>query len=160
MVRLAVPIDHDPRRNQMIRFIVGVGLALAALLGAYLLEGGYPATLLGLSAFLVTFFVPLFAVFAVWSFRDWTQAWSHAFRRTGRDNGRVSIEIWKFSEFASYLAGVLASLTGAILILGAFGSAQITWNHALGAGLVGPLYGTVFGLIARILRAMVENLNP
>ena len=143
----------------MIRFVMGLALALATLVGAYVLEGGWIFPLLALTPFLITFFVPLFAVLAVWSFREWMQAWGHSFRQTSAQGTDVSVEIWKFSEVASYLADLLSLLTGGILILGSFGSAQVSWNHALGAALVGPTYGTLFGLISRILRARVQSLQ-
>jgi hypothetical protein len=99
----------------MIRFIVGAGLALLALLAAYLIEGGLVFGLLGFSAFTITFFLPFFGVLAVWPFRDWTRAWSHAFRPGEKTESKVSVEIWKFSEFACYLAGFLGWLVGGIL---------------------------------------------
>jgi len=119
----------------MTRFFVGVALALAALLGAYLLEGGFPLALLGLTAFLITFFVPLFGVLAVWSFRAWRKAWGDAFSPGPADQARTSVAIWRFSEFACYLAGVLGSL------------------------LVAPIYGVLFGYVCRILKARVEALT-
>lgn len=143
----------------MIRFVVGVGLALAALLGAFWLEGGSFAALLGFTAFLITFFVPLFGVLAVWSFETWVLAWKHAFTPAPAAEAGVSIEIWKFSEFACYLAGLLGSLVGAILILGSFENPAVPWFHSLAALLVGPLYGLIFGFVARILRARVEMLK-
>jgi hypothetical protein len=118
------------------------------------LEGGLLLSLLGLTAFMITFLIPLISVLSVWSLGEWRLAWGQAFRQGPQDT-KVSAEIWKFREFTSYLAGILALLVGGILILGDFGSGQVTWNHALGAALVGPTYGTLFGLICRILRARV-----
>ena len=143
----------------MIRFVFGVFLALVALVAAYLVEGGYPLALLGFTAFLITFFVPLFGVLSVWSFGSWIQAWGHAFAHGSKEETRTSVEIWKFSEFACYLAGLLGSLVGGILVLGNVEAPTVPWNHALAALLVAPLYGFVFGYIARILRARVESLT-
>ena len=144
----------------MVRFIVCVLAAVAAWLGAYILEGGNPMALLGLTAFLIAFFVPLFGVLAVWSGKAWLGAWSHAFREADDPaQARVSVEIWKFSEFAAYLAGILAWLTGAILILGNLDGVDVVrFGHANAAGLVAPVYGIFFGFICRILRARVEAL--
>jgi hypothetical protein len=143
----------------MIRFLVGAGLALLALVAAYILEGGLVWTLFGFSAFLITFFVPFFGALAVWSFRTWTQAWSHAFRPGTGAEAKVSVDIWRFSEFTCYLAGGLGWLVGGILILG--GS---DWNdmarvgRAFAASLIAPLYAGTFGFVCRILRARVEAL--
>ena len=144
----------------MIRFFVGLALALSALLGAYLLEGGTPLTLLGLSALLITFFMPFFGVLAVWKFSEWTRAWSHAFRPAQEAAAvKVSLDIWKFSEFACYLSGLVAFLVGLVLILGNLNVPQEQIARAFGAGLIAPLYGLLFGFVCRILRARVESLN-
>jgi len=115
--------------------------------------------LLGLTAFLITFFVPLFGVLAVWTWGSWLRAWSHAFRPADPAEAKVSLDIWKFSEFASYLAGVLGWLTGAILILGNVENIDLSrFAHVNAAGLVAPVYGILFGFVYRILRARVEAL--
>ena len=143
----------------MLRFVVGVVLALAALIGAYLVEGGFPWALLGFTAFLITFFVPLFGVLAVWSIGSWTRAWRNAFSAGPKEEARTSLDIWRFSEFACYLAGVLGSLVGGILILGNVENPTVPWNHSLAALLVAPIYGVLFGYVCRILRARVEALT-
>ncbi|MEI6569438.1 MAG: hypothetical protein WCR20_22360, partial [Verrucomicrobiota bacterium] len=119
----------------MIRFLVGLVLALAALVGAYVIEGGTPLTLLGLSAFLITFFMPFFGVLAVWKFGDWTKAWRDAFQREADASSvKVSLDIWRFGEFASYLSGLVAFLVGLVLILGNLNVPQEQIAHAFGAG--------------------------
>jgi flagellar motor component MotA len=145
----------------MIRFLSGIILADLALLGAYIIEGGSPLHLVGLSAFLITFFMPFFGILAVWKFSDWTRAWSHPFVQTDDEAAvKVSIDIWRFSEFASYLAGLVAFLIGLILILGNLtGASTEQIAHAFGAGLVAPMYGLLFGFVSRILRNRVENLH-
>lgn len=144
----------------MFRFIVGVGLAAVSLLAAYLIEGGNPWALLGLTAFLITFFIPLFGVLAVWRWGDWLRAWAHAFRAGAPDEVQVSVEIWTFSEFACFLAGVLATLTGGVLIFGNLSGADAAHlSHSFGALLVGPLYGVGFGFVCRILRTRVVALR-
>lgn len=145
----------------MIRFVVGTGLALFALLAAYLLEGGKGAALFGLSAFTVTFFLPFFGVLAVWRFADWIKAWGHAFRPGDKREAGTSVEIWKFSEFASYLAGFLGFLIGAILILNGSDWTNATRVGAsFAASLIAPVYGATFGFVSRILRTRVESLHP
>ena len=145
----------------MIRFLVGAGMALFALVLAFLLEGGGATTLLGASAFTITFFMPFFGVLAIWRFSDWRRAWRHAFQAGEKTEALVSVEIWKFTEFACFLAGVLGSLVGGILIL-----TYADWANAsrvgasFAAALIAPLYGTTFGFVARILRARVESLHP
>ncbi|MEI8096475.1 MAG: hypothetical protein WCG80_19880, partial [Spirochaetales bacterium] len=118
----------------MIRFVVGLVLSLAALLGAFILEGGAPLSLLGLSALLITLFMPFFGVLAVWKFSDWTRAWSHAFRAGPAAEVKVSLDLWKFSEFACYLSGLVAFLIGLVLILGNLNVPQEQIAHAFGAG--------------------------
>lgn len=142
----------------MLRFIVGLGLALGALVGAIVLEGGDLLAFLMASGFLISFLVPLFSVLAVWTWGDARRAWGHAFRG---DPGQVegSVALWKFAEAVCYLAGVLASLAGGILILGNLTPDPARWGRSLGALLVAPLYGGVFGLVCRILKARVEHLH-
>ncbi len=97
---------------------------------------------------------------AIWRFRDWTRAWKHAFRLGDKGEARVSVEIWKFSEFASYLAGFLGFLIGAILILNGSDWTNATRVGAsFAASLIAPLYGATFGFVSRILRTRVESLH-
>ena len=66
------------------------------------------------------------------------------------------MEIWKFSEFACYLAGLLGFLAGSLLIFGFWPMGQegmTTLPHAAAADLVAPIYGVVFGFVCRRLYA-------
>lgn len=141
----------------MVRFLSGVTLALVFLLGGYILEGGDLLRLVVLTPFLITFFVPVFGVLAVWSFGDWAQAWRHAFSAGDDATTKRSADLWKFFEFASYLAGAVALIVGGMLILSSLANAEVKWNQALAVALVAPLYGGFFGLVARVLRFRVEG---
>lgn len=140
----------------MIRFVTGVALALLFLLGGFVLEGGDVMRLAVFTPFLVTFFVPVFGVLAIWSLKDWGQAWRDAFHPQSASQ-KTSAALWSFVEVASYLAGAVAFLMGGILILSNLDNTQVKWYTALSYGLVSPLYGGVFGLIARILRFRVAG---
>jgi len=142
----------------MVRFFVALALAVGSLLGAYVLEGGDLLSLLALSGFLITFFVPLFSVLAVWTGRELGQSWAAAFGTVDDAAGRTAPALWRFAETACYLAGILASLAGGILIMGNITGADAAHlGHAVGALLVAPTYGVLFGLVCRILRARVES---
>lgn len=141
----------------MMRFFSGVGLALLFLMGGYLLEGGDLTRLVVLTPFLITFFVPLFGVLAVWSFGDWGRAWGHAFQAGTASETRRSAELWKFFELASYLAGLVAFIVGGMLILSNLAKPETPWTLALSVALVAPVYGGLFGLVARVLRFRVEG---
>lgn len=141
----------------MIRFLSGAALALIFLLGGYVLEGGNVARLVVLTPFLITFFVPVFGVLAVWSLGDWARAWKHAFSSGDPEATRRSAALWKFHEFASYLAGAVALIVGAMLILSNLAAPEVRWNQSLSVALVAPVYGGVFGLVARVLRFRVEG---
>lgn len=147
----------------MIRFIVGIALTLGLLLGTLLLEGGNGWSLLGLSAFLMVWFVPFFASSAVWGYRAWGQAWGAAFGRVEAPAAQRSIQLWRFNEFVFYLAGFLGFCMGMILILGSLAEPSAFtrgWHYSVAAALVAPLYGFFFGYMAKILRARVETVNP
>lgn len=141
----------------MKRFLSGVGLALLFLLAGYILEGGDLTRLVVLTPFLITFFVPVFGVLAVWSLGDWARAWGHAFQAGSPAEARRSAELWKFFEFASYLAGLVAFLVGGMLILSTLAATEMKWTQALSVALVAPVYGSFFGLVARVLRFRVEG---
>jgi len=141
----------------MMRFVSGVALALVFLLGGFVLEGGDVLKLVVLTPFLITFFVPVFGVLAVWTWGDWARAWTHAFRPGEATETKSSVELWKFFEFASYLGGLVALIVGGVLILSNLGATEMKWTQALSVALVAPLYGGVFGLVARVLRFRVEG---
>lgn len=144
----------------MVRFVVGVVLAVAVLVGAYVIEGGNPVQLLGFSALLISALMPLFGVLAIWKWKDWLRAWRHAFHKSDvAAEVAVSVAIWRFSEFACYLTGLLAWLAGAIIILNYLSVVEARWNLALAASVIGPVYGLLFGLVSRILRVRVEELH-
>lgn len=147
----------------MIRFILGVVLSLATILGALALEGGSGVTLLGLSAFTMVWFLPFFSSAAVWGYRNWAKAWGAAFHRVDPAVAGRSVQLWKFNEFVFYLAGFLGFLMGLILILSFTpweGTTPDRVGRSLSAALISPLYGFFLGYMARILRARVESLHP
>jgi len=143
----------------MIRFTVGFILAIGTVLGALMIEGGNGLTLLGFSAFLIVWFVPFFASAAIWGYRAWAQAWGAAFHPVAQATAARSAALWKFNEFAFYLAGSLALLMGLILILTDPRFPRSAWYHPIGAALLAPLYGFFFGYMSRILGARVEAIK-
>ncbi len=73
---------------------------------------------------------------------------------------KTSLEIWRFSEFACYLSGLVGFLLGLVLILGNLtGAFAEQLGHSLGAGLIAPMYGLLFGFVCRIMRARVESVQ-
>lgn len=146
----------------MIRFLLGFTLAVGTVVGALLLEGGNGFSLLGLSAFLMVWFVPFFLSAAVWGYRAWFEAWTAAFRPVETTVALRSAKLWGFSQFAFSCSGLLGFVAGLILILGYNGwdsasAPQI--GRSLAAALIAPLYGFFFGYMARILKARVEAIN-
>lgn len=147
----------------MMRFVFGVVLSLATILGALFLEGGNGVSLLGISAFTMVWFVPFFSSAAVWGYRNWAKAWGAAFHSVEPAVALRSVQLWRFNEFVFYLAGFLGFLVGMILILGFTpweGTTPDRVGRSLSAALISPLYGFFFGYMARILRARVEATNP
>ena len=103
----------------MTRFIVFTVLILVFLLGAVVLEGGTIVTYLGFTAFLIVFLVPVFAMFAVWGFREIGRAFRNALGRSP-DPGSMdtSVTVWDFCEKTVYAAGFLGLVLGIVLIFG------------------------------------------
>ncbi len=144
----------------MARFIVGVVALLALVAGAILLEGGRLLPYVGVSAFIVVFFPPLFASLAVWRGRDIAQAFRDSLgTKAAGGRGARSARIWALFERVFYLSGVLGWLLGVILILSALGSHPDTFvlTRALSASLLPLVYGILLGILARVLRARAEG---
>jgi hypothetical protein len=140
------------------RFIVFLVLLLATITGTVALEGGSPLSLVGISAFILELFVPLFAMLAVWRWKQIGMALRHAFGMSGEPAERErSLRVWDFAEKACYAAAVLAEMLGFVIIANASGGIQWDLLHALGASFIGPIYGVFFGIVCRILRARVQG---
>ncbi len=145
----------------MARFIIGVVLLLALIAGAVRLEGGRLLPYVGISAFVVVFFPPLFASLAVWK----RGAIAQAFRDSLGGRGAVthaarSARIWAFLERVFILSGIMGWLLGAILILSVLGDSlpsTVPLSRALSSSLLPLVYGIFFGILARILRARAEG---
>jgi flagellar motor component MotA len=145
----------------MARFIVGVVILLALIAGAVLLEGGRLLLYVGVSAFIVVFFPPVFASLAVWKGSSIAQAFRDSLGgRGGAGNAARSARIWAFYERVFILSGILGWLLGVILILSVLGSAWVTaipLSRALSTSLLPLVYGILFGILARILRTRAEG---
>lgn len=146
----------------MVRLVIGGALALLALLAAFVLEGGNPGALVGLSAALITVLGPWFAVLAVWTWQDWRSSWGHAFRAApSREAAAVSAAIWRTSEFLCYAFAILGTLLGAVLVLGNLAGADLGQvGRALAAMAICPVYAVSFAVGCRLMRARVEHLAP
>ena len=138
----------------MIRFVVGALLILATTLGAILVEGGNPLDYLGLTAFMLAFLIPIFAVFCVWDRRTWAGAFRAAFGKQDADP-KISARLWGLFESTSYIAGILGFIVGGILVLNYLG--HTPWNRSLAACLIAPIYGLFLGLLGKIMKAKVEQ---
>jgi flagellar motor component MotA len=137
----------------MTRFLLGTLAVLATLGGAIWMEGGPLLGLLQASPFLITFFVPSFAVLAIWNLKTWGQAFRDAFAPASDAKSReVSGKLWDFYEKTCYAAGFLGIVAGAIIILRTPNTTARTMAESFSYALISPLYAVFFAIVARILR--------
>ena len=140
----------------MWRFIIGVALMIATVLGATMLSGGEILLYVGVPAFILVFLVPIFSVFSIWNRRSWAQAFRHAFGPTGTsDERKISASIWSLFEITAYIAGLLGLIADIVIILVHLD--PLKWTLQIAASLTSPIYGIFLGLISRILKTRVEN---
>jgi flagellar motor component MotA len=142
----------------MARFIISLVLLLASIMGAVLLEGGNPLAYLGFTALIVELLVPLFAMLAVWRLSEIGHAFGDAFSRKRDDASRTrSARIWEFTEKVCYAAGVIGLILGTVLVLARVSASVADLGRAVGVSFLAPLYGVLFGVVCRILKARVEH---
>jgi hypothetical protein len=150
--------DTENKEAPMTRFILSSLALVGTAVFLFVFEGGSPVALLVLSSLLLSLLVPFFAVLAVWRLKDWGGAWKDASGRRGgaaADRG-ASAALWAFYEKASYSTAVIGVALGAIIVLSNLGTVE-RLGPPLAAGMTGPLYSALLGLLARILRARVEQ---
>jgi hypothetical protein len=138
----------------MARFLIGSLLSLGTFFFAFWIEGGNPLSFFLFSPSLIVLLVPLFAVLAVWSFRELGGALRAAFAaRPSEAEGKAAAALWDFYEKAFYAAGLFGTLAGFIII---FRNAEIRME-VFSIALMPLVEGILLGLVARILRARVEK---
>ena len=141
----------------MLRFIVSLVLLLASIVGAIVFEGGNPLAYIGAAAFMIELLVPLFAMLAVWRLAEIGHAFGDAFSKKADSTSRArSARIWEFTEKICYAAGLIGLILGAVLILSRIYGSVAELGHGLALSLVALLYGVMFGIVCRILKARVE----
>lgn len=142
----------------MKRFVFGVVAVLVSLLGAYWMEGGNILALILPSPFIISFFVPFFAVLAVWSPKAWGRAWRDAFSPQPDPKARAaSARLWDFYERICYASAVLALMLGLVIIF----SSNPAWPgvaESFATGFTEPVFAVFFAIVARILRHRVEAI--
>jgi flagellar motor component MotA len=142
----------------MVKFIISLFLIFFTIAGALLLEGGDPVSYLGITAFIIVFFIPVFASMGVWGLSEIGNLWVDSFSKKKTPTLKVSLKIIDFYEKGFYISGILCTVLGIIFVL-----AHIEKLEVLGRGLalsfLGILYGLIFGLIARILRARLDKFS-
>ncbi len=142
----------------MIRFVLSTLALIASIVSVILFEGGSLPSYFVVSAFLIVALIPLFAVLAVWSLKDWGRAWRDAFAAgAGASSAAVSAKLWSFYEKSNYAAGLVGSLLGIITILSRLNDPS-RLGASLAVALTAPTYAILLGLVARILKARVENI--
>jgi flagellar motor component MotA len=142
----------------MARFIVSLGLLLATISAAVLYEGGSPLAYIGISTLVVELLVPLFAGLAVWRLAEVGRAFGDAFSKKADSSSRSrSARIWEFAEKVCYATGVIGFILGTVLVLGHVSGSVNELAHAFAISLTAPLYGVLFGVVCRILKARVER---
>jgi hypothetical protein len=151
----------------MRRFIVGTLALFGTLLLAYFMEGGKPIDLLLPSPLIIVVCVPICAVLAVWSLKDWGRAWKEAFASgaaAGDDRGESSAAVssarlWDFYEKASYIAGIVGFILGLTIIFRELGKnpdeSRVYAGFAVNC--VAPILAIFLAMVARILKARVEK---
>jgi flagellar motor component MotA len=142
----------------MIRFLLGTIAAIGGVALAIVIEGGNLLSYFAITAFSIALLVPFFAVLAVWSLKEWGQAWRDAMApaKAAKETRVTSAAIWAFSEKASYAAGIVGFIAGLILVLSQLRDIS-TIGPSLAIGLTCPMYTILLGLIYRILKARVDR---
>jgi flagellar motor component MotA len=141
----------------MVRFIVSLGLLLATISGAVLYEKGNLLAYVGVSTLAVEVLVPLFAALAVWRLAEIGRAFADAFSKKADSSSRSrSARIWEFAEKVCYASGVIGFILGLVLTLAWVSVSINNLAGAFAASLTAPLYGVLFGVVCRILKARVE----
>jgi hypothetical protein len=142
----------------MKRFILGTLALFVTLLFAFIMEGGNPLDLILPSPLLIVVCVPIFAVLAVWSLKDWGRAWKYAFAETSATDATVSsAKLWDFYEKACYIAGIVGFILGLNIIFQNKGGLDGEVLHPLAVDCVAPILAIFLAMVARILKARVEN---
>jgi hypothetical protein len=141
----------------MSRFILSSLFLFASAIFAFFFEGGTLTDLVLPSPIILVACIAGFAVLAVWSIKDWGRAWKDAFLKDGTSSSTpTSIALWAFYEKACYSAGVVGLLLGVNIIFANMSeSSEIL--RSIGIVQTTPILAVLFGLVARILRARVEN---
>jgi hypothetical protein len=146
----------------MRRFIIGTLALIATLLFVFFIEGGNALDLILPSPLIIIAGVPLFAVLAVWSLKDWGRAWKDAFATpaaaAATPPASSSAKLWDFYEKACYIAGVVGFILGLNVIFSSNGG--VTPDRiprSLAVDCIAPILAIIFAMVARILRARVQK---
>jgi hypothetical protein len=103
--------------------------------------------------------VPIFAVLAVWSLKDWGKAWKDAFETGSKPSpsARASAKLWDFYEKVCYIAGIVGFILGLNSIFQNRGGLDGEVFHPLAVDCVAPILAIFLAMVARILKARVEE---
>jgi hypothetical protein len=146
----------------MKRFILGTLAFIAVLLFAFFIEGGNPLDFLLPSPLIIVVCVPAFAILAVWSLKDWGRAWKDAFVKAGTPRATASTAVssarlWDFYEKACYISGVVGFILGLNVIFQNKGEVDGVIFRPLAVDCIAPILAIILAMVARILKARVEN---
>jgi hypothetical protein len=140
----------------MARFILGSLALLGTLIFAFVIEGGKPVDLLLPSPLIIVVCVPVFAVLAVWSLRDWGRAWKDAFAAQP-SAAASSARLWDFYEKACYVAAVVGFILGLNIIFAYAPDTTQRLFKSFAVNFITPILAILLAMVARILRARVEK---
>lgn len=147
----------------MRRFVIGTLALFATLFFAFFIEGGNLGDFILPSPLLIVLGVPVCSVLAVWSLKDWGRAWKDALaaRAAGSasPSAPASSRLWAFFEKACYVAGIVGFILGLNVIF----KDQFLRGDAAGflrslsVDCITPILAILLAMVARILRARVEE---
>jgi hypothetical protein len=147
----------------MRRFILGTLALFVTLVFAFFIEGGNLLDFLLPSPLMIVVCVPLCAVLAVWSLKDWGRAWKDAFAAGRRADAApsasaaASTKLWGFYEKACYIAGVVGFILGLNIIFTFVPDTQAKLFRSFAIDCIAPILAILFAMVARILRARAER---
>ena len=145
----------------MIRFILGILFAIAALMVGARLFGGSLVTWLhpAVGAFFLVVAMPWFATLAVWSRGEVARAFRDAVRPVGGSAPvPESLGVWRTFEYLFYAASLLSLMTGLVITFSHLSYEAANLGPKLGASLISPFYGVLLAVVARLLRMRVERI--